>query len=244
MRYPNAEWIGPTVNQTPGGMIEVLGLVLHIQQGTEAGSESWFKNAESQASSHFLNPKSGGLRQLVDTRDKAWAEVSGNAHWISVENEGYSGDFLTDSQLNNLAGLYSWLNEVYRIPFVIANSPSDKGLGWHGMGGVSWGNHPNCPGDHILSQRNTILDRAAGTPTMSDGGAPWPGEYLKLGSTGSNVAHYQQTMKNRTWTITVDGDFGPQTDRVTRAFQQEKGLVVDGIVGPVTWNAAETLPRT
>lgn len=154
-------WIGPTGNQTVNGMVEVRGLVLHIQQGTEAGSEAWFKNSASQASAHFLNPKSGSLRQLIDTRDRAWAEMSGNAHWVSVENEGMSGDSLTPSQLENCGKLYSWLHQIYGVPFRSTDDPNGLGLGWHGMGGVAWGNHPDCPGEPIKAQRAKILALAS-----------------------------------------------------------------------------------
>ena len=33
-----------------------------------------------------------------------------------------------------------------------------------------------------------------------------------------------------------EGDFGPSTEATLRAFQQERGLLVDGVVGPDTWH--------
>lgn len=159
-RMPGALWIGPTPNMHPGGMIDHHGLVLHIQQGTEQGSEAWFKNPTSQASSHFLNPKAGGLRQLVDTTDRAWAEMAGNYHWVSVENEGLSGQSLTASQVENLAHLVVWLHQVHGMPLQSTDDPNGSGLGWHGMGGAAWGGHYDCPGGPIKAQRAAILARA------------------------------------------------------------------------------------
>lgn len=246
MRYPGAIWIGPTVNETPDGMGNVVGVALHIQEGYEAGSESWFKNPEAQASSHLLNPKSGQMRQLVDFKDKAWAEVAGNAHWISIENEGFQGDSLTDSQLQNIADFYKWAHSTWNIPFVKTDDVNTPGLGWHGMGGVAWGNHPNCPGNPIKAQRDEILKRAtggAGTPPVKPVVLiPWPGQYLSYNPDvyNSNVKLFQQRMLDREWTGigSADGYFGSKTNTVVHQFQQEKGLQVDGIIGPDTWNTA------
>lgn len=157
---PGTDWIGPTPNRRIGGISEHRGLVLHIQDGTEEGSEAWFKNPDSQASSHFLNPKSGGLRQLVDTDDRAWTEGAGNAYWVSVENEGLGGDALTPSQIENCARLLAWLHQTYGVPIQATDDPNGAGLGWHGMGGAAWGGHYDCPGKPVLAQRGQILARA------------------------------------------------------------------------------------
>ena len=52
------------------------------------------------------------------------------------------------------------------------------------------------------------------------------------------VAQWQAQMQRRGWNIDVDGLYGPASERVARAFQLEKGLTVDGIIGPQTWKVA------
>lgn len=65
------------------------------------------------------------------------------------------------------------------------------------------------------------------------------GEYkmptIKRGSTGKAVKVWQIIIG---FTGTdVDGIFGKNTEKATKEFQEKKGLVVDGIVGPKSWNA-------
>ena len=55
---------------------------------------------------------------------------------------------------------------------------------------------------------------------------------------------WQQQMKNRGWPINPDGRYGTQTHDVAEAFQAEKHLTVDGLIGPATWSAAWTAPVT
>ena len=70
---------------------------------------------------------------------------------------------------------------------------------------------------------------------------PWPGEDLRKGTVGPNVV-VQRRLAERGWDIQPDGDFGERTDTVVRAFQTEKGLECDGIVGRQTWDALWTAP--
>jgi hypothetical protein len=156
-------------NFTKGGITRpVHGLVLHIQEGTEEGTFSWFNKSKAKASSHFGNPKHGNLEQFVDTDDMAWTQKSGNHNWISVENEGKHGDPLTITQIENVARLMNWLSDQEGVPLQLADNPAGFGLGYHSMGGKAWG-HRQCPGKPIIAQRGLILSVAAllRLPTIS-----------------------------------------------------------------------------
>lgn len=75
-------------------------------------------------------------------------------------------------------------------------------------------------------------------------GPPYPGHPLRIGTRGGPVSRWQAKMRDRGWRIAVDGDYGPASADVARAFQAEKGLAVDGIVGPRTWAATWAEPVT
>lgn len=83
--------------------------------------------------------------------------------------------------------------------------------------------------------------------TGSTAKAPrWPGRYLTQPPmmSGSDVRTWQTQMRTRGWHLAVDGMYGPASESICRAFQREKGLTVDGVVGPKTWAAAWTAPVT
>lgn len=54
------------------------------------------------------------------------------------------------------------------------------------------------------------------------------------------IQAFQQRLRDRGWNVTVDGFYGPQTRDVLRKFQNEKGLIADGIGGGATWVALWT----
>ncbi|MGZ6617387.1 MAG: peptidoglycan-binding domain-containing protein [Solirubrobacteraceae bacterium] len=61
---------------------------------------------------------------------------------------------------------------------------------------------------------------------------------ISEGATGSNVKWLQYLLVRRTLSYNqIDGIFGPVTKSAVEQFQQDDGLVVDGIVGPATWAA-------
>lgn len=64
----------------------------------------------------------------------------------------------------------------------------------------------------------------------------WP--VLKRGSKGYDVRAAQYLLRSArdAWrTLAADGDYGPDTEEIVRAYQGFTGLTVDGIVGGMTW---------
>ena len=64
---------------------------------------------------------------------------------------------------------------------------------------------------------------------------------IRRGDYSDDVRDIQQILKDRAYQITVDRDFGGGTEKVVKAFQQDNGLYVDGIVGPQTWDALHSV---
>src|SRR5262245_55389860 len=66
---------------------------------------------------------------------------------------------------------------------------------------------------------------------------------VRRGSKGEAVKGVQEEAAFRDLTgnpspsLPIDGIFGPKTDLFVREFQDALGLTVDGIVGPITWQA-------
>ncbi|WP_033342742.1 peptidoglycan recognition protein family protein [Catenuloplanes japonicus] len=60
---------------------------------------------------------------------------------------------------------------------------------------------------------------------------------VRNGSTGPAVEAVQSSLASRGYTVSVDGQFGPNTEAAVRAFQTDRGLSVDGVVGPQSWIA-------
>lgn len=71
---------------------------------------------------------------------------------------------------------------------------------------------------------------------------------IRKGSKGADVKTAQNLLIAKGHKLPkygADGDFGGETDAAVRAYQRDKGLAVDGIIGAKTWAALlETKPAT
>jgi peptidoglycan hydrolase-like protein with peptidoglycan-binding domain len=67
-----------------------------------------------------------------------------------------------------------------------------------------------------------------------------PSDNVKKGDKGDGVKQIQTALKAAGYKVSVDGDFGNQTDAAVRQFQKKNNLTVDGVVGKVTWGKLQS----
>ena len=60
---------------------------------------------------------------------------------------------------------------------------------------------------------------------------------LRKGDRGESVKQLQSKLRDKGYTVAVDGIFGDETHEAVEAYQADHGLTVDGVVGPKTWSA-------
>ena len=68
---------------------------------------------------------------------------------------------------------------------------------------------------------------------------PNPGQpTIRLGDSGNVVRRLRRALRRTpNLALPVDGVFGAELEAAVRDFQESAGLAVDGVVGPLTWNA-------
>lgn len=117
----------------------------------------------------------------------------------------------------------------------------------------------SCPGRHAYAAMRRIDDAAArharGAGGLPPAPVPSPAPsggrvtvnvslpMLRQGATGDHVEGLQGLLNAKgKQGLTVDGDFGPATDRAVRNWQAFFSLGVDGVAGEKTWTSLLVLP--
>lgn len=249
---PDGFAVKPVANRSIGKIkgTQTLGMILHVQAGDHS-PYGWFNNPGAEASSTWWGGKKGEREQYgnPDT-DKFWAQAEGNPIYHSFESEGQPGEPLTAELIESAAVAFAFGVERYGWKAQVIDTPGQSGLGWHGMGGLKWGNHPFCPGNLRKSQRTMIL-RAALNHTAASGHVTTP---VTTGS--KTVAKVLQKVTKAA--LAVDGRLGTATIRqwqkvmgtpvdgvisrpssLVRKVQGRVGANQDGYLGPQTWRAIQ-----
>jgi hypothetical protein len=256
-------------NYYEGRVAPVRVVVVHTGETPESdtaaeGMANWFSRTTTRASAHLCVDLDSTVR-CVDDEDTAWAAPGANADGLQIELAGRagqtSGDWADKESATILtraaAEVAVWCIK-YRIP---ARWLTDKELADGKTMGLTthvqvsrvfkrsdhWDPGPNFPSELFLKMVVDFMPKAPVQPVPIQ---PKPAKIIvpaypglvRRGHRGKAVLAVQRRLKERGWRITQDGIFGPGTESVVKAFQKEKRLTADGIVGPITWRKLWTAP--
>jgi hypothetical protein len=118
--YPGAIWnAASTSNYRVGRTAAISTIVIHVTQGSYAGTISWFKNPSAQVSAHYVVRSSDGqITQMVAEKDTAWHVRSANPYTIGIEHEGWvdQPSWFTDAMYRASAALTKNIADRRGIP--------------------------------------------------------------------------------------------------------------------------------
>ncbi|MEV4819245.1 N-acetylmuramoyl-L-alanine amidase [Micromonospora tulbaghiae] len=143
--YPPARWVAANgANYGVGRSSRITTVILHVTQGSYAGTISWFQNPSSGVSAHYVVKSSNGeITQMVREGDTAYHARSGNAYGVGIEHEGYVDNpaWFTDAMYRSSAALTRYLCDKYGIPKnrtgikghneIPGNDHTDPGPNWN-----------------------------------------------------------------------------------------------------------------
>jgi peptidoglycan hydrolase-like protein with peptidoglycan-binding domain len=256
----NRVWI-PSPNYSSRGGASVRLLVLHTAEGarTIESLGSFFQNPSAEVSSHAgADDKHNTIGTFVKPEHKAWTCAEFNPVAVQIETCAFAAWSTAewDKHPNMLDNVAKWIKEEakkYGIPIVRLSASQAQGSGrgvcQHSDLGARGGGHHDCgpgfPMDRVLKMAGGSGGGGSTAPAPPAGKAPpFPGTNLVNFTSGHGTRDWQAQMDHRGWHIAVDDLYGGESEKVCSQFQGEKGLAVDGIVGPETWNASWTAPIT
>jgi N-acetyl-anhydromuramyl-L-alanine amidase AmpD len=218
---------------------------------------NYFKTTGTKASAHVCVDNNSIVR-CVDDRDTAWAAPGANADGLQLELAGYARqsrtqwlDDYSEALLKLAAQVTADWCRKYNLPTRRLTrdelKAGRKGITSHAdVSAVYKRSDHTDPGsgfpwDYFLA---AVKGKQQPLPLVTENRSipAWPGRFFILGVSGQDVLTWQRQMRQRGWSLAVDGVYGPQSRGACILFQEEFHLDVDGIVGPVTWRAAWTEP--
>lgn len=262
-------------NKYEGRVAPIRVIVIHTGETGEGntaaeGMGDWFSRSTTRASAHVCIDADSEVR-CVDDENTAWAAPGANADGLQIELAGRAGQSASDwtdaaskailerGAQRTAAWCRRWNIPARWLTDAELADGKTKGITTHAQVSRVFkrSDHTdpgaNFPKDAFLARVKAILGVPAAKPVPKPVAKPakgvsvpaFPGT-VRRGSRGRAVLAVQNRLKARGWRVACDGDFGPATDRVVRAFQAEKfgARGVDGIVGPNTWRAMWTAAVT
>ncbi|MFI7707867.1 N-acetylmuramoyl-L-alanine amidase [Nonomuraea sp. NPDC049480] len=186
--YPGATWVAAhssnyaVSNRPTSDKIDKI--VIHVTQGSYAGTISWFQNGPraNPSSSHYvIRSADGAITQMVREKNRAFHAGSYNRRSVGIEHEGFvnNATWFTDAMYRSSAALTRNIADRYGIPKTRTNivghnvvpgtDHTDPGPHWNwtkymqyvtGGGGGGGTPNPHTP-EKVCGSGFKVIDQAA-----------------------------------------------------------------------------------
>lgn len=163
-------------------------IVVHIMDGTLAGTDSWFSNPASKVSAHYGVGQQGEVHQYVMETDSAWHAgrvynpswaliktvndqyINPNYYTIGIEHEGKGDTPWTAAMYAASAALIRDIADRWHIPL-----DRQHVVGHHEIYGVK-----TCPGTQVNLDKLIALASGEQTAPVNDGEAAIIPQKIKM----------------------------------------------------------------
>jgi len=233
---------------------------------------AYFQGDVGVSSHVGIDDTPGTIATYVQRGNKAWTQANANPYSVAAETCGWAewtGSEWAQHQtmVDNTA---AWVAEecaAFGIPIRRLNASQaqggEAGVTDHAALGAAGGGHwdvgSGFPMDEVIAKAkgqgsssppppaNGGKGPAFPYPSTDYLGQPSPDPHCHSGYYGGidteSVRTWQKQMRDkRHWNISVDGQYGPQSEKCCRQLQANKGWTVDGLVGPETWAGTWNAP--
>lgn len=184
------------------------------------------KNPKSQADRYRMFQRMCDIDRDAAIMSCSWGvgQVMG-VHWSKL---GFSS--ANDFRMFVMTGLKNQVEIMVRFIEYSGLLDELKRQDWAGFARVY-----NGPG-YKSNAYDTKMAKAYARYGGMDNVSPATG-MLRSGSSGAGVREVQTLLQRAGYPVAVDGDFGPATKKAVIAFQRDRDLETDGVVGPRTQEA-------
>ena len=238
-----------------GGPIQPTAVVLHrtvgrwpsdLSIGTHGGRPGY-------VSFHFLVGQDDGQWTQFAPVDVLCNHAAGANGWaFGIEISGMPDEELTGWQIERVAAILRWARDEWGIPLDKYDGSQGRIGAWNGV--IDHRHIAAPPGtahaDGVEDADWARICAAIGQPVIpAPAPAPSPSgdgnPILRRGSAGIAVGRLQAALSAAGFDPGPhDSVFGPLVEAAVIAFQTDRGLLVDGIVGPQTWGALAGVPAS
>lgn len=241
----------PNYSSRQGARISKI--ICHDCEGSEDGSIGWFAQSVSQVSAHLVLSSDGTrATQMVSFANKAWHVCALNPTTIGLEMAGFASKGFDAPEWNAAADIVAFLLHKYNLPPTWAKGGVGDGFCSHHDLGITGGGHtdPCDVGAPVWMNFITLVNTAYNQPQPDSWGTaliPVLPPTVPTTYKPSATTRHDLTIGSLEWIqmrlnalgfahplLNVDGMMGPSTEHAVSAFQQTKGLYIDGDPGPKT----------